>query len=353
MGKKRITDRIVIPVILISIVIVSAAGLHLKKHVKSGADDGAIRMSMPTSTTPNDWEIAEALSGRDVFKEAGFKPKYVPSIDTSGMNGMMVILSGKMDIASGGWVGWINVRARGGRIKAVLPGSIYHKDRKCGLLVLENSNIYSVRDLAGKTVAVNMLGLTGDYTLRLLLKKHGVPENKVQIIPVPSASQEQALRSKQIDAIADTLSGGSLFERTLDRGGIRLIPNTGNRDVQGDSAGTGTGFTEDFIKSHPDQVRRYVAAVIKMRDIILEYYQKDPEHVRKVYAEIAKKKDGNPALAKYYSPGFSSEHSTIRDSDVQWWIDLLVSEGKLKPGQIKPGDVYTNEFNPHYKESKS
>ena len=36
-------------------------------------------------------------------------------------------------------------------------------------------------------------------------------------------------------------------------------------------------------------------------------------------------------------------------AQVHWWIDLLVREGKLRPGQIAATDVYTNEFNPYAK----
>jgi len=333
-------------VILLAVILAGFAGCKAApKH-----DPGSIRISI--STAPNEWELADELSGRDVLKESGLKYEMVPSLDSSGLNGMMAILGGKMDIAGGGWVGWINVRARGGKIKAVLPGFALPKDKKSGILVLKDSGIYSIKDLKGKTVAVNILGLTGEYTLRLLLKKYGVPEETVTIIPVPTNNQEQALRSHQLDAIADTMCGGVSFDRALDHGGIRLLPDSGNRDVQGENVATGTGFREEFIEKYPDSVRRFVEANEAARDIIWDSYTKDPERVRRVYAAIAKRKGGNPDLAKYYSPGFLPDHRYIKDSDVQWWIDLLIAQGKLKPGQIKASDIYTNEFNPSYKKIK-
>jgi ABC-type nitrate/sulfonate/bicarbonate transport system substrate-binding protein len=334
-----------IATIAVVIVALFAGGLwfYLSRQVKSEDDSGVIRVTI--STVPGEWEIANELSGGDVFKETGVKTKLVPPL-SGGWNGMIAILAGKLDIAGGGWVGWINVIARGGKIKAVSPGWQLPQDRQGGILVLEGSDIHSIKDLAGKTVAVNILGLTGDYTLKLLLKQNGIPVEKVQILPVPTESQEQALRTKQIDAVADTMCGGISFDRTLDHGGVRLIPHSGNRDVQGENVATGTGFREEFIQAHPDQVRRFVEALEKARDIIWAEFQKDPARVRAAYAAVAKRKGGNPALAKYYSPGFSPDHRIIKDSDVQWWIDLLVAEGKLKPGQVKPGDVYTNEFNP-------
>lgn len=324
-----------------------SAGIFFKHGKPSHHSDGVIRM-IGSSTTPNEWELANALSGRDLFKEFNVPVEIIPGGSFAGWNGMMAILANKLDLSGGGWVGWINVRARGGKIKAVSPGWQLPRDRQSGILVLEDSGIRSIKDLVGKTVAVNILGLTGDYTLQLLLKKNGVSSEKVQILPIPTENQEQSLRSKQVDAVADTMCGGLSFDRTLAHGGVRLLPRSGNRDVQGENVATGMGFSEEFIAAYPDTVRNYVAATEKARDIIWDAYQKDPEHVRKAYEEISKAKGGNPANAKYFSPGFTPDHRIIQKSDVQWWIDLLVSEGKLKPGQIKAEDIYTNEFNPKY-----
>lgn len=33
----------------------------------------------------------------------------------------------------------------------------------------------------------------------------------------------------------------------------------------------------------------------------------------------------------------------------QLWIDWLVKDGQLRPGQLVPSQVYTNELNPYLK----
>jgi ABC-type nitrate/sulfonate/bicarbonate transport system substrate-binding protein len=131
----------------------------------------------------------------------------------------------------------------------------------------------------------------------------------------------------------------------LQRGGVRVIPGTSPYELFGhDETIGGTGFREEFIKAHPDVVRRYVTAVEKAKRIVWEAFKKDPEHVRQVYADIASEKGGNPELGKFYLP-VSPDATIIKDRDIQFWIDALVEDGKLKPGQIKPSDIYTNEFN--------
>jgi len=45
------------------------------------------------------------------------------------------------------------------------------------------------------------------------------------------------------------------------------------------------------------------------------------------------------AAAHYYSSS-----GAVNETQLQVWIDQLVADGTLKPGQIKPGDLYTKEF---------
>jgi ABC-type nitrate/sulfonate/bicarbonate transport system substrate-binding protein len=145
------------------------------------------------------------------------------------------------------------------------------------------------------------------------------------------------------------MNGGTWFDLAMERGGVRIIPGTGPYEINGqDSSWMGTGFREDFISSHPDVVKRYVTAVVKTKQIIWDYFKKNPDYVWKVYAEIALEKGGNPKLAKYYLP-LPPRTTLIKDSDVQYWINVLVSVGQLKQGQISPADIYTNEFNPFYR----
>lgn len=45
------------------------------------------------------------------------------------------------------------------------------------------------------------------------------------------------------------------------------------------------------------------------------------------------------AFGDRYWKGFGlREHALLADSDAQFWIDWLVTEGKIKEGQFKPSD---------------
>jgi ABC-type nitrate/sulfonate/bicarbonate transport system substrate-binding protein len=302
------------------------------------------------TTTPNNWELVRRLTGRDLLKEAGVNVKFIPGISGTGPR-FQPLLEGLLDVEGGTWVGWVNVIARGGHIRAVYANSAItsetEKINRSGLLVLSDSPIHSVKDLKGRTIAVNTLGLDAEYTVKLLLEKNGLSLKDVQLLVVPIPNEEQVLRTHQADAIGGTTTGGNWFDLALSRGGVRILPGSSHYDAEPlDATIYGAGFREDFIRNHPETVRRYVKAFEDSKHIIWDAYRKDPGKVQKVYSEIASEIGGNPDLGKYFKP-IPPEASVIRDADVQFWIDMLVKEGAIKPGQIKPSDIYTNEFNPY------
>lgn len=339
---------IVVSVIVIIVVIVTA-GLFLHTKGKQVSEGVIIRVS-DSSTTPDDWDIVLKLTGRDILKEEGVNLKKIPG-NFGKAPPFQALLTAQFDVESRAWVGWPNVIARGAKIKAVFsPGTVTKElIGRSGVLVLEKSGVRAIKDLKGKAIAVNVLGLAAEYTIKLLLKKNGISPDQVQLVQVPIENEEQALRTKQVDAAVGSMNGGTWFDLAMERGGVCIIPGTGPYEINGqDSSWMGTGFREDFISLHPDAVRQYVTAVVKAKQIIWDYFKKNPGHVREVYAEIAREKGGNPKLAKYYLP-LPPKTTLIKDSDIQYWINVLVSVGQLKNGQIRPADIYTNEFNPFYK----
>jgi ABC-type nitrate/sulfonate/bicarbonate transport system substrate-binding protein len=334
------------------IVLAIVAGVFFLSAKKQPISKDVVIKVSDSSTTPDDWDIVFKLTGRDILKEEGVKLKRIPG--TSGNTPpFQALLTGQYDVESRAWVGWPNVIARGAKIRAVFsPGTVTKElIGRSGVLVLETSGIKTVKDLKGKTIAINVFGLAAEYTIKLLLEKNGISPDQVQLVQVPIENEEQALRTKQVDAAVGSMNGGTWFDLAMERGGVFIIPGTGPYEINGqDSSWMGTGFRQDFISLHPEAVRRYVAAVIKAKQIIWDYFKKNPEHVWEVYAEIAREKGGNPKLAKYYLP-LPPETTLIKDPDIQYWINVLVSVGQLKKGQIRPVDVYTNEFNPFYKKN--
>ena len=70
--------------------------------------------------------------------------------------------------------------------------------------------------------------------------------------------------------------------------------------------------------------------------------------IARLRAIIAKRKrQENDEVVQYWkSTGIAGTAGQLHDRELQIWIDWLVKDGVLKPGQLRPSDVYTNEFNP-------
>jgi ABC-type nitrate/sulfonate/bicarbonate transport system substrate-binding protein len=304
------------------------------------------------TTAPTQWELIKKLTGSDILAEEDIRVETVSSIQNGGTVSLMALMANNIDTGGSMYPAWVNIIARGGKIKALLGTSvstIENEGNTGGLMVLEESNIHSIRDLPGKRVAVNVLGAEEDYVLQYLMKKNGLSISQVELVVVPPDKQDQMLRSRQVDAALQS-TAGIYFHMIVDKGGVRVIPGTSNFEVKGECVRSAIGFRTDFIEKHPEVVRKYIRAYDRSRRIIYDEFNINPERVRKAYADISVEKGSNPKLAKYFYGGsWTPDFPFIVDKDLQWWIDRLVEDGILKPGQIKPSDIYTNEFNPLYR----
>ena len=334
-------------VVVIGLVIAGAGWLTFGKF-SSKSENVVIRELQ--STTPTQWELANKLTGRDVLVEEGVKLETVNSIQSSGgTTTLQALLADNIDVCTeSAWPPYII--ARGGKIKALLGIAVSTKDNEGGtqgVLVLDDSSIHTIKDLVGKRIAVNVLGAEADYVIRLFLKKNGLSISQVELVAAPTEKHEQLLRSRQVDA-AYILR--VYYDLTVANGGVRQIPGTTNFETKGESVMSALGFRTDFIEKHPDAVRKYLKAYDTSRRIIYKEFQKDPERVRKAFADISVEKGSNPLLAKYFRATlWTPDYPFIADKDVQWWLDRFIEDGLLKPGQLKPSDIYTNEFNSLYK----
>jgi ABC-type nitrate/sulfonate/bicarbonate transport system substrate-binding protein len=96
-----------------------------------------------------------------------------------------------------------------------------------------------------------------------------------------------------------------------------------------------------FIDAHPKAVKDFVTACARAVD----WTEGHPDEAKKLVADILGRRGENPDLAAYW-PGYGlREHALYTDHDAQFWIDVLVRSGKLKPGQFVPEDVEADEFN--------
>ncbi len=122
-------------------------------------------------------------------------------------------------------------------------------------------------------------------------------------------------------------------------GGVRVLFT--DHDVLGDIVLASNAMEKAFIDQHPEAVKEFVTASAKAADWAAEH----PDEARKLVAQILKKRGEDPAGVVYW-PGYGlPQHALYKDHDTEFWLHVLVRDGKLKPGQFSPEEIATNKYN--------
>jgi ABC-type nitrate/sulfonate/bicarbonate transport system substrate-binding protein len=98
---------------------------------------------------------------------------------------------------------------------------------------------------------------------------------------------------------------------------------------------------KSFVAEHPQAVRDFVTATMRAADWSAEH----PDDARKLVGEILAKRGDNPDLAQYWRGFGLRQHGLFVDHDTQFWLDALIREGRIKPGQFAIEDIATNKYN--------
>jgi ABC-type nitrate/sulfonate/bicarbonate transport system substrate-binding protein len=262
----------------------------------------------------------------------------------SGPQDIQTVVTGDVDFGLAFHGAIIKLIAAGAPIRAVVGGYGVDEETFSGFFVKEDSPIRNPRDLIGKQVAMNTLGAHAEFMTREYLSRAGLTAEeikKVTLVVLPPVNTEQLLRAGNVDIAALT---GIFRDKALARGGLRQVFT--DYELYGKFTAGSYVFTKRFIERNPNTVRKFVDGVGRA----IEWARTTPREqvIERQRAIIAKRKrQENDEVVQYWkSTGIAGTGGQLRDRELQMWIDWLVKDGELKPGQLKPQDVYTNEFNP-------
>jgi ABC-type nitrate/sulfonate/bicarbonate transport system substrate-binding protein len=281
------------------------------------------------------YELADALGW---LKDKGIRLES-EGFSESGPENLVALSANAIDVAGVATAPLINAIAAGAKVVGVIPEVGVSKAVASKFYVLADSPIRTPTDLKDKSVAVNTLGAHLDYTAREYLRAHDLPDDYLKLITVPGPQLDQILRHKQADVVA---VGGwqAIFSGRIEaEGGVRVLFT--DYDVLGDITLSNIATKRAFIDAHSQAVKDLVTQSARTAD----WSASHPDAARKLFAEILQKRGDNPELARYW-PGYGlREHALFASHDAQFWIDALVRNGRLKPGQFAPEDIETNRYN--------
>ncbi|WEZ84301.1 ABC transporter substrate-binding protein [Rhizobium sp. 32-5/1] len=252
---------------------------------------------------------------------------------TGGPASLIALASGDVEIGSAATSAVLNSIVGGNDFVAAYPSNGINDEVQSIFYVLEDSPIREIKDIAGKSIAVNTLGAHLDYTIREALHSVGLPTDAANQIVVPGPQLEQVLRSGQVDVSAFGYWQTTFEGVAKQNGGLRAIFD--DTDVLGEIAGGFIVLRRDFIAKHPDAAKVFV----EQSQRALDYAREHPEETKAIFAKALAERGENPEIAKFFRGYGVRPGGQAVDRDLQFWIDVLVREGKLKEGQLAAKDI--------------
>ncbi|MGF6159617.1 ABC-type nitrate/sulfonate/bicarbonate transport system substrate-binding protein [Ensifer sp. KUDG1] len=278
------------------------------------------------------------LSAHELAQELGYFDGTGITVEsvgfaTGGPASLIALASGDVEIGSAATSAVLNSIISGNDFVAAYPSNGINDEVQSIFYVLEDSPIKSIKDIAGKSIAVNTLGAHLDYTIREALHSVGLPADAANQVVVPGPQLEQVLRSGQVDISAFGYWQTTFEGAARKNGGLRAIFD--DTDVLGEIAGGFVVLRRDFVKEHPEAAKTFVVQSARA----LDYAREHPQETKEILGKVLKARGENPEIAQYFR-GYGVRAGGLPvERDLQFWIDVLVREGKLKQGQLAPKDV--------------
>ena len=265
------------------------------------------------------------------FEGTNTRPDYVGKIAAPQI--IPLVGTGEIDFGSRMVPLVISAIASGADLKVVAAGGkTLQEAPHMKYFVRKDSGIRAPKDLEGKTIGFNSFGACAEFVTKKYLRQHGVDVAKINFVVVPDEQAEQTLVTGNTDLaiIHAPFSGRADNAEPL----VRLWSDY---DLDGGLGGMAPYSAHgQFIRQHPEAVRDVVAALAKAGN----WVNANTEEARKLVAKRINMDLKNVDRYAYV------DDLVVTEPPIQYYIDILQSEGKLAAGKVAVKDVYTNEFNP-------
>ena len=303
------------------------------------------------SATSDDFDVLRLpntiADGAHIADERGIFAKHHIRIDWTGKQAhgpaaIVSLVAGQNDAAGSVSTAMIIARTNGSKLKIVAASSLSTKESPGHRYIVKNGSAITgqPQDFIGKKVVSNPTTISW-YPIVMLLKRAGLDYHKVQFVSLPSPlAVEQALRQGEVDVIAGS-GNGPPGSKLITEGSAHVLEGISDYEVLGIPQIGGWVMREDFIEQHPDVVRRFIASLSEAH----QWANANPVEAK----AIVNRRNGVPEAYRKYQGTWRPVPPTamVDEGSIQKWIAILEEFGQIKPGSVKPRDVFTNELNPY------
>ncbi|MBB3181448.1 ABC transporter substrate-binding protein [Variovorax sp. Sphag1AA] len=271
------------------------------------------------------------------FDGTNTRPQYVGKIAAPQI--IPLVGTGEIDFGSRMVPLVISAIASGADLKVVAAGGkTLQEAPHMKYFVRKDSGIRAPKDLEGKTIGFNSFGACAEFVTKKFLREKGVDVTKINFLVVPDEQAEQTLVTGNTDLaiIHAPFSGRADNAQQL----VRLWSDY---DLDGGLGGMAPYSAHGrFVREQPEGTRDVVTALAKAANWVNAH----PEDARRIVSKRI-----NMALENVDRFAYIDD-LVVTEPPIQYYIDILQSEGKLAAGKVEVKQVYTNEFNPFAQTSR-
>lgn len=301
-------------------------GCGAKDEKAATESDGTVTIRVGHFPNITHSQALVGLSDGTFQRALGDKVKIDRKLFNAGPAEIEALLAGEIDLGYIGPVPAINgfVKSRGGL--QIIAGAT---NAGAVLVVREDAGIKSIKDLAGKKVAVPQYGNTQDISLRKILSDAGLKSvNKggnVNVLQVDNPDILTGFANKELDAALVPEPWGS---RLVNKAGGKVLLDWNQVWRAGDYTTAVVIVSKDFIQKHPDLVEKWLAAHVDLTEAINKDSAKYKVVINGQLKDLTKKELSSDILDSSFIRLKTTYDPT--SESIKEFVKLYVDNGFLK-----------------------
>ncbi len=337
MAGKKINGRALIwPAAAVSALVIIASVIYIfavaGTDAGTGTGDYTLKASVTNDCTGTPWFVGQE---KGFFRDAGLNFVDVGQTVTEQRGTALAL--GQIDVLDVDPLTLVNMVKSGVKVRAVAQSGDSSNDGDTDKefmqwLVVNDSSLQSFASIGASNrtirIGIGALGTAPELQTEALLDKYGVPREKAEFVVLPEQNQYQALRQGLIDV---AVLHAAFYACAHAQGGVRILATS--TDAFGPAGGmTLLIATERFIEEHPETMSKFITGY-KNAETWCNANRAEAGAITARHLGIC------TGVSHYYSGT-----GTINVSQLQYWIDTMTDCGILSPGELKPSDLYTDQF---------
>jgi NitT/TauT family transport system substrate-binding protein len=190
-----------------------------------------------------------------LFKQQGLDVQTVDA--ASGQASLQNLISGSVDIAYSSYTPFFVAKSKGAADIKFVADASSAAPKSTEIVAMPNSNVKSVKDLAGKKIAITAENTICDILTKSVMRDNGVDFSGVKWVPMPFPSMAAALQRGDVDAAFMTEPFITQAAKTV---GAVPILDTATGPTQNFPT-AGYGALGKFVSANPKTVAAFQRAM--------------------------------------------------------------------------------------------